>query len=280
VSSSVGTDNEDDAGYIDRILSVGPQRVIEMTELDKALAAAQQDRGKTDAFYSLFLNTDVLIPTRDVAAHGGGSRRSQEGESFIPIVVENEGVPFLPIFDRMERLQAWAQGQEVSYVQMVAHALIRSSLDPKLHFALNVGTSYFKEFDPDELAWLRQSLEEKNPSAFTVPGGTKVFVGAPANIPDGLEDALRSCMRRNTEVQAAFLGQIHFDLPREKPQLFLVLKTEAAGQQILQSINEDIGVSIRGLLGEQESLTMQIYDGKGVSSEIVGTVEPFYVRDQ
>ncbi len=251
-----------------------------MTELDKALAAAQQDPTQSDAFYSLFLNSDVLIPTRDAAAPETGARRSREGESFSPIVVENEGVKFLPIFDRMERLQAWAQGQEITFVQMPAHALIRSSLDPKLHLALNVGTDHFKDFVPDELAWLRQAFEEQKPSEFTVPAGTKVFVGAPAHIPDGLEDALRSCMRRNAEVEAAFLGQVHFDLPGEKPQLFLVLKLDTAGQEYLQNINEDVGVATRGLLGEQEALTMQIYDGKGISSDIVDSVKPFYTREK
>ncbi len=249
-----------------------------MTKLDKALAAAQQDQTKSDAFYSLFLNSDLLIPTREAAAPEGGSRRTQEGESFSPIVVENEGVPFLPIFDRMERLQAWAQGQEITYVQMPAHALIRSSLDPKLHLALNVGTDHFKEFVPDELAWLRQTFEEQKPSAFTVPAGTQVLVGTPAHIPDGLEDTLRSCMRRNGEIEAAFLGQVYFVLPGEKPQLFLVLKLDATGQEYLENINEDVGVATRGLLGEQESLTMQIYDGKGISSDIVATVKPFYTR--
>lgn len=251
-----------------------------MTELDKALVAAQQDQTQSDAFYSLFLNSDVLIPTRDAGAPEGGARRSCEGESFSPIVVENEGVPYLPIFDKMERLQAWAQGKEITFVQMPAHALIRSSLDAKLHLALNVGTDHFKEFVPDELAWLRQAFEEQKPSAFTVPAGTKVFVGAPAHIPDGLEDALRSCMRRNAEVEAAFLGQVHFDLPGEKPQLFLVLKLDASGQAYLQNIDEDVGVATRGLLGEQEALTMQIYDVKGISSDIVDTVQPFYTREK
>lgn len=251
-----------------------------MTELDKALAAAQQDQAKSDAFYNLFLNSDVLIPTRDTATPEGGIRRTQEGESFSPIVVENENVPYLPVFDRMERLQAWAQDQEITYVQMPGHALIRSSLDPKLHIALNIGTPHFKDFVPDELAWLSQAFEDQKPSAFTVPAGTKVFVGVPARIPDGLEDSLRSCMRRNIEVEAAFLGQVHFNLPGEKPQLFLVLKLDAAGQKYLQSINEEIGLATRGFLDEQEALTIQIYDGEGISSDIVETVKPFYKRDK
>ena len=251
-----------------------------MTELDKALVAAQKDQAKTDAFYSLFLNSEVIIPTRDAAALEAGVRRSQEGESFSPMVVENEGVPFLPVFDRKERLEAWARGQDITYVQMPAHALIRSSLDSKLHIALNVGTPHFKEFVPDELAWLRQAFDEQKPSAFSVPAGTKVSVGAPVRVPDGLEESLTSCMIRNREVQAAYLGQADFDLPGEKPQLFLVLKLDDGAEEYLENISEDIGMATRGLLGEQEALTMQVYDGKGISSDVVETVKPFYAREK
>lgn len=250
-----------------------------MTSLDKALAASQHDQTKADAFYNLFLNSDVFIPTYSLTGTNNiGIRRSEEGESFTPFVVESDGTPFLPIFDTIERLQAWAEGKEMTYVCMPAHALIRSSLDPKLHIALNVGTSYFKEFVPDELDWLRQVFEQQKPSAFTVPAGTKVFIGAPASVPDGLIDALTICMKRNAEIEAAYLGQVYFDLEGEKPQLFLVLKMDSSGQQYFDNIKEDIGVATRGFLVKGEFITMQIYDGKGISSDVVSSVEPFYTR--
>jgi hypothetical protein len=41
------------------------QKETGVTDLDNALAAAQKDQSKANAFYNLFLNSDVLIPTRD-----------------------------------------------------------------------------------------------------------------------------------------------------------------------------------------------------------------------
>ena len=250
-----------------------------MTDIDKALYASQHDQAKADAFYNLFLNSDVIIPTYSLnETNNTGVRRSEEGESFTPFVIDSDGIPFLPIFDTIERLQAWAEGKEMAYVRMPAHALIRSSLDPKLHLALNVGTPYFKDFVPDELDWLRQVFEQQKPSAFTVPAGTKVYIGAPASVPNGLIDALGLCMKRNAEIEAAYLGQVHFDLEGEKPQLFLVLKMDSSGQQYFDNIKEDIGVATRGFLAKGEFITMQLYDGKGISSDVVSTVEPFYTR--
>ena len=250
-----------------------------MTDLDRALDASQHDQTKADAFYNLFLNSDIFIPTYSLTeTNNTGIRRSEEGESFTPFVVESDGTPFLPIFDTIERLQAWAEGKEMTYVRMPAHAFIRSSLDPKLHLALNVGTSYFKEFIPDELDWLRQVFEQHKPSAFTVPAGTKVFIGAPARVPDGLVDALAIFMKRNVEIEAAYLGQVHFDIEGETPQLFLVLKMDSAGRQYFDNIKEEIGVATRGFLAKGEFITMQVYDGTGIGTDVVATVEPFYTR--
>ena len=250
-----------------------------MTDLDRALTTAQKDQRKSDGFYNLFLNMDVFIPTHDHATTNLSSmRRTTEGETFSPIVIENEGIPFLPIFSSLERLQSWAQGQEITYVQMPTHALLRSSLDPKLHLALNVGTPYFKDFVPEEMNWLRQAFEDQKPSAFNVPAGTQVLVGAPANIPDGLIDSLVTCCKRNTEINTAYLGQVYFQMEGEVPQLFLVLKIDDAGLEYMTSINEDIGVAVRGHLPDGQSLSMQLYDGTGISSDVVKTIKPFYTR--
>jgi hypothetical protein len=250
-----------------------------MTDLDRALAESQKDQSKSDGFYNLFLNMDVFVPTHNpVITNQSRMRRTEEGETFSPIVIENENIPFLPIFSTLDRLQSWAKGQEITYVQMPAHALLRSSLDPKLHLALNVGTPHFKEFTPDEIDWLCQVFEGQKPSAFNVPKGTQVLIGAPSQIPNGLTDSLSTCIKRNTEINTAYLGQVHFQLEGETPQLFLVLKVDQEGLEHMQNINEDIGIAVRGYLPEGQSITMQIYDGTGISADVVDTIKPFYIR--
>ncbi|PSM31306.1 enhanced serine sensitivity protein SseB C-terminal domain-containing protein [Haliangium sp. UPWRP_2] len=249
-----------------------------MTPLDKALQEAKDTADAADAFYSLFLNTAVFIPTHDPAAESSGSRRTAPGETFHPFVVESEGKPYLPVFDTHDRLTAWAGGHPMTYIQMAAHALIRSSLDPKLHLALNVGTPNLKVFVPEELERLRQVHQAQTPKQFTVPAGTRVLVGAPASVPDGIEESLRHCLERNEEVESAYLGQVHFMIEGSKPELFLVLKIDDTGKEHLDSIQEDIGVALRGFLQKGENLTLQVYDGKGTGSGVVEAVKPFYVR--
>jgi len=155
-----------------------------MTPLDKVFAAVLEGKKRIDDFYALFLNTDIHIPTNKPEG-------SQEGEEFVPLVVKNEGITFLPIFDRYERLKDWAGGKDIAHVQMSAHALIHSSLDPKIHLFLNPGNEYSKEFMSDELAWLRGHFESRRPTRVKIPAGTKVTVREPEKIPEAWRTPLQ-----------------------------------------------------------------------------------------
>jgi hypothetical protein len=74
--------------------------------------------------------------------------------------MESDGNDYLMIFDTKERLTAWSE-KEVACVEVPGHVLAATSMPP-LHWALNVGTDYSKQFVPDEIAWLRQSVERCN----------------------------------------------------------------------------------------------------------------------
>ena len=75
----------------------------------------------------------------------------------LPLVIEAEGNDYLMLFDSEERMYAWAETKVVS-VQVPGHVLAATT-QPPLHWALNVGTEYAKQFVPDEIAWLREVVE-------------------------------------------------------------------------------------------------------------------------
>jgi hypothetical protein len=175
-----------------------------ISPLDKALDAARQNAEKKSAFYNIFLGSELFIPTLDQPIQDSTPRRSQAGEKFSPYIVEHNGKKYLPIFDSFERLSKWIRKQ-ATYVAMPAHALVRA-FHGDLYFMLNTGTDFIKEFTPEEIQWLRNTVEKMQPQSRTVPTGTKVFVGVPAQIPAGLEQALRNCLRLNFEIRYAFLG--------------------------------------------------------------------------
>jgi len=127
-----------------------------MTELDQALEALRRDAddaASQSKFYDLFLNATFQVPTLE------GTEPAGEGE-VLPLVIEAEGHDYLMLFDSLERLHAWAEG-EVPSVGVPGHVLAATT-EPPLRWALNVGMSWTKQFLPDEIAWLREVVERCN----------------------------------------------------------------------------------------------------------------------
>lgn len=140
-----------------------------MTELDQALEALRQnmhDAKSQSRFYDIFLNAVFHVPTLHGEMEGAGEAVA-DGQ-VLPLVIEADGNDYLMLFDTKERLVAWAEGDAVS-VEVPGHILAATS-QPPLHWALNVGTEYSKQFLPDEIGWLREVVAQCNNAAATGQG--------------------------------------------------------------------------------------------------------------
>lgn len=135
-----------------------------MTALDTALGILRQDiddqKGQSQ-FYDLFLNSTFYVPTLPDEEQGAvaASEAAPPGE-VLPLIIEAQGNDYLMLFDSRERLNSWAEA-EVGFVEVPGHVLAATS-SPPLHWALNVGTEYSKQFLPDEIAWLKEVVERCN----------------------------------------------------------------------------------------------------------------------
>jgi hypothetical protein len=129
-----------------------------MTDIDQALESLRanpDDRKAQAGFYDLFLNSSFFVPTANemVEVDEKGSRENIE----VPLIVESEGTDYLVFFDQKQRLDDWAE-KEAPSVQLPGHVL--AEMTPAgLHWAMNVGTDYNKQFAPDEIAWLKDVVE-------------------------------------------------------------------------------------------------------------------------
>ncbi len=153
-----------------------------MTELDQALENMRQDMNdqrNQSKFYDLFLNSLFIVPklNEQEATEAGGELA--EGQ-VLPMVIESEGNDYLMLFDSRERLYAWAE-TEVDSVEMPGYVLAANSMAP-LHWALNVGTDYAKQFLPDEIAMLRDAVEQCNARAAMEPAEESPDAGSAGKI--------------------------------------------------------------------------------------------------
>lgn len=137
----------------------------EMTELDKALEIMRQDMDDAPGqsrYYDLFLNASFFVPTLDGQAGEEVGAELADGQ-VLPLVMESDGNDYLMLFDTKERLLAWSQ-PDVKWVEVPGYVLATTTMAP-LHWALNVGTEFAKQFVPDEIAWLREVVERCNEAA-------------------------------------------------------------------------------------------------------------------
>lgn len=131
-----------------------------MEKLDEALLDLRQDmrdQKKQSAFYDLFLNANFFVPILD------NDEPQEQAGKVLPLINESEGNDYLMLFSSLERLQAW-NPEEIRHIEVPGHVLALSTMPP-LHWALNVGTDYSKQFHPEEIAWLRESVKRCNAEA-------------------------------------------------------------------------------------------------------------------
>lgn len=237
------------------------------SDLDAALAAAQDSPDRRADFYELFLRSELWVPTHE----GDG-----EDQGIRPLLVESEGTAFLLLFDSAERLQAWAQ-QEVDAVRIQGAALAQG-VDPRIHWLLNPGTERAKEFVPEEIAFLQQSLEERKMESREVPAGTEVRVSTAQKVPEGLEESLREVLSASPAVRDAYLAQVHYELEGETPHLALAASLDAAGEDAQKRLHFEIATAARRHLGQGEEIEIHLEEGD-LSRKIIQVAEPFYQRD-
>jgi hypothetical protein len=138
-----------------------------MQKLDEALLDLRQnmeDPKKQSAFYDLFLNSSFFVPILNDGAGENGTM--PEGtRDIVPVVAESRGNDYLMIFSSLERLKGWdQQAAELPHIEVPGYQLALNHIDP-LHWAMDAGSEYSKEFLPAEIGWLKEAVERCNAEA-------------------------------------------------------------------------------------------------------------------
>ena len=123
-----------------------------MTKIDEALNLSRQDPKAQPLFYDLFLNSMFFIPIIEEEDN------KSKDDGALPLLIEADGNDYLMLFDTVKRLTDWAD-EEAKYVPMPGYAITEMSL-PNLYWALNYGTEYQKQFEPEEIAWLKDVVRQ------------------------------------------------------------------------------------------------------------------------
>ena len=244
-----------------------------MTPLDDALLAAQSDPSLVDPFYSVFLGSALFVPIyENPNLPVGGSVRLDQDTPVRPIVIPDGDVEFIPIFDTLDKLVTWAQ-QQVQYIQVPAYAFLEG-LSPHVHLALNPGHSPFKEFVPEEIAWLKSWAKQQTQET-TLQAGTSFRIEAPKRIPHAMQSKLFDCFSQNPEVKSAYLAKCQYE---GKPAGWILVLELKGKKTSFENLSKEIGIALQGTLGSQVGLDILPKRGEQLDIAVTEAVAPFYVR--
>ena len=139
-----------------------------MEKLDEALVNLREDmrdQKKQSEFYDLFLNATFVVPVLADAEQPGETAEGERPNGAMPLITEAEGNDYLMFFSSLERLKGWTGEEgEPRHIEVPGHLLALTTMAP-LHWAMNVGTEFSKQFHPEEIAWLREAVERCNAEA-------------------------------------------------------------------------------------------------------------------
>lgn len=121
-----------------------------MSELDQALEAYLKDDAQQDAYYALVLANDLYVPLQA----DGSEATAETLESVRPLILESDAKHYMMLFDSAERLREWGK-EELPYA-VITGRLAAEISSPALHWAVNIGSGFAKEFVPEEIAYLKE----------------------------------------------------------------------------------------------------------------------------
>lgn len=122
-----------------------------MNELDELLLKAYENNGEQEyanKFYVTFFRTLFYMPVLF---------RDDPVEPFTPDAIIEGDKRFIPVFSTAERLTTWADASldTIDHVSLLGLDLLKAAGVDNVYIALNPGTSFYKEFAPDEITRLK-----------------------------------------------------------------------------------------------------------------------------
>jgi hypothetical protein len=137
-------------------------RDVTPTELDEALEAARRDPSHANFFYDAFLNAPMFFPALRADKRPGEWARLDARARFFPLYLHHGEARAIPVFDRLERMKAWAGEKTFDYLVLQASVLLEV-IAPEIAIVLNEGIPTRYLFTPEILERLRRAMRPVKP---------------------------------------------------------------------------------------------------------------------
>lgn len=175
----------------------------ELTPLEEALEHAAAEKAFSDAFYDVFLQSDLVVGVRGDDAAAGQSDDGAARE--LLVLVGEDNVPHLPVFASHAAMDSWEAAPGADRATVPASDLI-ARIDPNMRIMLNPGLGVAKVFDEAELKMLRRMIRKQARSSRKAARKTqKVSFAFVSKIPDEAHTRLAAAVSARRTLKAIYL---------------------------------------------------------------------------
>ena len=124
--------------------------------LEDALADGQAGKTSTEDFLGILVKSQVFAPSRQEV--------QPDGAGLAPLVLEQQGKPFVAVFSSLERAQSAVAGQPAYCLQIICGALL-PRLPHGYGLVINPGSVLGLQIDADGVQKIYQELILAGPPA-------------------------------------------------------------------------------------------------------------------
>lgn len=135
----------------------------EPTELDEALDIARANPEQANLFYDTFLNAWLYVPAQNAEKTAGSWTQIAATDRFFPLYLRQGETRAVPVFDKLEKLKAWAEARPFDYLILPAHLFLKV-IAPDVGIILNEGTSHRHFFKAETLTAIRNAAQVVKPT--------------------------------------------------------------------------------------------------------------------
>lgn len=235
-------------------------------DLQSALDRARKGGASVDEVRALLFDADVFIPKPVTPANAGEAEAQGEQHLDLPVVTGLDGRRFVPIFSSEERLAERAP-PNAPFLRVPFRALV-PGWPGDVHAVVDPGL-------PSQVVVPADLVSQEG--LVTVPRGTRVFVGDPAEEPESLLRGLAARCEEAAGVSAAYRAQVLIDAPGEEPHLAFGFVLDAATPpgRIIDAARSEAETQGHRLV---DFLVIDTQEPDAVAEHMLANTRPFYER--
>jgi hypothetical protein len=199
---------------------------------------------------------------------------SDAGELSLAAIEGRDGGRYIPAFTHRSRLERFSGSDRAASVPLRDLA---PDWPEEVSLVIDPG-------DPIELVLpgpdFRRIAGDRDPGGEqTVPAGTSVMIGDPAEEPQAVLEAVARTCSESPEVTAAYRAQLHVNRAGERPHLAIGLAVDAPSEDH-HELRREVARSATAAGAEQVSVVVldRVAAGDAVAAYMLEKTRPFYSR--